>query len=124
MEDRRQTQGSYIFVCFLNIILILFLKKDVVLHNLNKMNLLTSMSHSPTYQQVVLGKIKSEKAKKKKNRIPVNSETIKYEREKKEMNETFRKKKRKEKVIIESKTLTDLWANLRKPGKPPASRNT
>lgn len=124
MEDRRQTQGSYMFVCFLNIILILFLKKDVVLHNLNKMNLLTSMSHSPTYQQVVLGKIKSEKAKKKKNRIPVNSETIKYEREKKEMNETFRKKKRKEKVIIESKTLTDLWANLRKPGKPPASRNT
>lgn len=112
------------FVCFLNIILILFLKKDVVLHNLNKMNLLTSMSHSPTYQQVVLGKIKSEKAKKKKNRIPVNSETIKYEREKKEMNETFRKKKKKEKVIIESKTLTDLWANLRKPGKPPASRNT
>lgn len=112
------------FVCFLNIILILFLKKDVVLHNLNKMNLLTSMSHSPTYRQVVLGKIKSEKAKKKKNRIPVNSETIKYEREKKEMNETFRKKKRKEKVIIESKTLTDLWANLRKPGKPPASRNT
>lgn len=61
------------------------------------MNLLTSMSHSPTYQQVVLGKIKSEKAKKKKNRIPVNSETIKYEREKKEMNETFRKKKKKEK---------------------------
>ena len=39
------------------------------------------------------------------------------------MNETFREKKKK-KVIIESKTLTDLWANLRKPGKAPASRNT
>lgn len=39
------------------------------------------------------------------------------------MNETLKKKKEK-KAIIESKTLTDLWANLRKPRKPPASRKT
>lgn len=39
------------------------------------------------------------------------------------MNETLKKKKKK-KAIIESKTLTDLWANLRKPRKPPASRKT
>lgn len=67
---------------FLNIILILFLKKDVVLHNLNKMNLLTSMPLSSTYQQVVLGKINQRKiAKGKENKI--NSKQSKYERGKK-----------------------------------------
>lgn len=45
---------------FLNIILILFLKKMYS----NKKNLLTSMP--PTYQHVVLGKINQEKGGKKK----------------------------------------------------------
>lgn len=61
---------------FLNIILILFLKKDVLLHNLNKMNLLTSMPHSPTYQQVVLGKLNQRKQREKENKL----KTIKYEK--------------------------------------------
>lgn len=72
---------------FLNIILILFLKKDVLLHNLNKMNLLTSMLHSPTYQQVVLGKLNQRKQKGKEIKL----KTIKYEKGK-EINETFKKK--------------------------------
>lgn len=60
-----------------------FLKKDALLHNLNKMNLLTSMPHSPTYQQVVLGKIKSEKLQRKKNKMKTNSKQSNMKREKK-----------------------------------------
>lgn len=66
-EDKKRYK---IFEDFFKYYFNTFLKKDVVLHNLNKMNLLTSMPLSSTYQQVVLGKINQRKiAKGKENKI-------------------------------------------------------
>lgn len=71
------------------------------------MNLLTSMPHSPTYQQVVLGKINQRKiAKGKENKMNSKQSNMK------------RGKEMKRNVVIEWKNSR---AKLRNLGKPLAS---